>query len=290
VLTVDHGLVPGSARIAEEVVAKAQTLGLNAHILSWRGRKPASDIESAARAARYRLMGNWCDLREIRALYVAHTLEDQAETFLLRLARGSGVDGLAAMPRIAPFPVSGFGHIRVVRPLLAVPRARLRALLSARNLDWHEDEMNCDPRFARVRLRAAWPSFAEAGLTMERIAAAATHLARARTALDHNVVAFLGEFSRVDGNQMLVDGAALASAPSEIGLRVLAHVLMAVSKREYRPRFERLKSLYEAICAETLKGGRTLHGCAVKVAPKRHRCFGPRTVTTGPEPGRDGRC
>jgi tRNA(Ile)-lysidine synthase len=288
ILTVDHGLVPGSGRIADEVVARAQALELEAHVLVWRGRKPASDIENAARAARYRLMGNWCQWHGIPALHVAHTLEDQAETFLLRLARGSGVDGLGAMHRIAPFPLQGFEGLRVVRPLLGVPRARLRALLAKQGVRWHEDAMNADPRFARVRLRAAWPALEAAGLSAERIADAAKHLARARAALDHNTVGLLAAASQIHENYVLVDAAALAAAPREIGLRALARVLMQVSARDYRPRFERLESLFDAICMGSFARGRTLHGCIVKPALKRHQCFGPATLMIGPEPGIGG--
>lgn len=286
VLIVDHGLVRGSGRIAQKVAANANGLGLEGHILAWRGRKPASDIEGAARAARYRLMGSWCRAHGIRALYVGHNLEDQAETFLLRLARGSGVDGLAAMAKTSPFPLRGFEGLCVVRPLLPVPRIRLRAVLTARGLDWHEDEMNSDPRFARTRLRAAWPSLKEAGLSADRIAAAAGHLARARVALDHNVVALLAETARIDGENMLLNGVALAAAPREIGLRALARVLMQVSARDYRPRFERLESLFDAVCGKALERGRTLHGCVVKPAPKRHQCFGPDTLAISREPQR----
>ncbi len=290
ILIVDHGLARNSACIADKVAARVRSLGLEPHVLAWQGRKPTSDIEGAARAARYRLMGEWCATRDVRALYVAHTRDDQAETFLLRLARGSGVDGLAAMAQVSSFPLSGFDGIRVVRPLLTVPRARLRALLAARDLDWHEDEMNSDPRFGRSRLRAAWPALEAAGLSTERIVAAAGHLARARAALDHNVVALLAGASRSDGEQVLLDGGALAGAPREIGLRALARVVMQVSARSYRPRFERLESLFGAICAGKLGGGRTLHGCVVKPAPKRRQCFGPGTIAVGPEPGLASRC
>lgn len=284
VLTVDHGLTPGSDRIADEVQARAEALGLGVHVLVWRGRKPAANIESAARAARYRLMGSWCRKQGIRALYVAHTLEDQAETFLLRLARGSGVDGLAAMSRVTPFPLRDFGDLRIVRPLLDAPRAGLRAFLTERGIAWHEDAMNADPRFARVRLRAAWPALSAAGITAERIADAAQHLSRARTALDHDTETFLAGATRLDGNAVLLDGAALSAQPREIGLRALARVLLQVSARDYRPRFERLEGLYDGIRNGTLAGGRTLHGCVVKPATERRQSFGPRTLLICSEP------
>lgn len=284
VLTVDHGLVPNSDRIADDVLAKARTLGLEAHALVWRGHKPKSDIENIARKARYRLMGDWCGEHDIRALFVAHTLEDQAETFLLRLARGSGVDGLAAMQMIAPFPVRGFDDLQIVRPLLNVPRARVRALLVKRQIDWHEDAMNTDTRYARVRLRATWLAFEAAGLSAERIAQAAKHLARAREALDCDTAALLATASKSSEDYILMDHAALAAVPREIGLRAIAHALMRISARDYRPRFERLESLFDAICVGSLAGGRTLHGCVVRAAPKRHQCYGPRTILIGPEP------
>src|SRR5271155_2301624 len=108
VLTVDHGLSPGSSRTALAVIKDAKRVGLAAHRLIWRGPKPRADIEAAARTARYTLMGAWCSAHRIKGLYVAHTREDQAETFLLRLARGSGLDGLAAMRTRSPYPLPGF--------------------------------------------------------------------------------------------------------------------------------------------------------------------------------------
>jgi tRNA(Ile)-lysidine synthase len=179
VLTVDHGLRPDSAKDAKAVLQAAKKLGLEAHLLQWKGAKPKSDIEAAAREARYRLMGEWCAKHKIGALYLAHTLEDQAETFLLRLARGSGLDGLSAMQEVAPFPLPGYGELKLVRPLLSVTRAQLRAYLKKSGLEWRDDPMNEDPRFARVRIRQSWPQLEEIGLSPTRIAAAAGHRAGA---------------------------------------------------------------------------------------------------------------
>ena len=142
VLTVDHGLRKTSAKDARQVAAWAKAAGLPVHVLTWRGAKPKSGIEAAAREARYRLMGDWLRSTSISSLYVGHTLDDQAETFLLRLARGSGLDGLCAMRRLAPWPVAGFCELSVARPLLGVTRAELRAYLKARGQAWLDDPMN----------------------------------------------------------------------------------------------------------------------------------------------------
>lgn len=278
VLTVDHGLKRHSRDDALELASRVRARGLEAHVISWRGRKPVANIESAARDARYRLMGNWCRANRIPCLFVAHTIEDQAETFVLRLSRGSGVDGLAAMAVVSAFPLPGFEGLRVARPLLGVSRSGLRSFLKARGEAWLEDEMNRDPRFARARLRAAWPTLEKLGLSATRVAAAARHLARARVALEQDVDEFLARASQKTGEYALADAVQLSDAPEEIGLRSLARLLMEVSGRRQRPRFERLESLFAALRSGTLGGGRTLHGCRIGRAPKKHALFGPETL------------
>jgi tRNA(Ile)-lysidine synthase len=286
-LIVDHRLRKGSAKDADTAARWLRASLMPAHVLTWTGKKPASDIEAEARAARYRLMGTWCKGRGVKFLYVAHTLEDQAETFLLRLARGSGLDGLSAMRARAPYPLPGFDGVELVRPLLGHSRASLRAYLTARKQDWLEDPMNNDPRFARVKIRAAMPALMELGLTAPRLASAAAHLARARRALDDEMLGWLKNASQIEERRAVLDGRALAALPEEIGLRVLAHVLGRVSGQTYRPRFERLERLYAGICAG-LSSACTLHGCRIGKAPKREAIFGPGTLTIVREAKRGG--
>ena len=142
VASVDHGLRPEAATEAEQVVAQAKALGLGARTLRWEGQKPAAGIQDAARRARYALLLELAievardvlgDLPST-AIVTAHTADDQAETVLMRLARGSGVDGLAAMPvvtRVERMSLAdgGMEGVALLRPLLAVPRARLVATL-----------------------------------------------------------------------------------------------------------------------------------------------------------------
>ena len=289
VLTVDHGLRKDSAKDARRVVRAAKALELEAHVLTWEGVKPSSDIEAAAREARYQLMDSWCKEHRISGLYLAHTLDDQAETFLLRLARGSGVDGLSAMGIVAPIPLPGLQDVQIVRPLVEMRRESFRAYLRTRGMTWLEDPMNADPRFARAKLRAAWPMLTEIGLTPARIALAAKHLARARGALDREARVLLFQSCRFDGRAALVDPKSLAGAPQEIGLRALADVLMRVSGNPYRPRFERLERLYAHICASTLGRGMTLHGCLVAPAARKTTTFGPGALLVTPEKSRHAR-
>jgi tRNA(Ile)-lysidine synthase len=286
VLTVDHKLQKHSTANAKQVLSWAKKAGLRVHALTWMGAKPKGDIEAQAREARYRLMGEWCRKRGIAALYVGHTRDDQAETFLLRLARGSGLDGLAAMRPISPYPVQDFKDLHLVRPLIDFERDHLRAYLTARSQEWFNDPMNNDPRFGRVRIRAAMDHLKVAGLTPSRIADAAAHLARAREALDAVTAAVLRRACRTEGEAVFVEAGALLAAPREVGLRALAGLLMGVSGQVYRPRFERLERLFDSIAQDRLGSGRTLHGCRIGPAPASAAYFGTDTLMIAREPDR----
>ena len=283
VLTVDHGLRPDSKTVARKVVSAARKAGLRSASLAWTGKKPKGDIEAAARDARYALMGDWLAENNIHVLYVAHTRDDQAETFLLRLARGSGLDGLSAMQPVASYPASGRRRLQVVRPLLSLAREDLRAHLVALGAPWTEDPMNLDPRFSRARIRAAWPALEELGLARSRISDAAAHMARAREALDWATLAVARRACRMDGDVAAVDRDALVQAPREVALRLLARLLMAVGRQIYRPRFESLEHLFERIARGGSGSGATLHGCIVAPAPKAKAVFGPGTILIQPE-------
>ena len=276
VLIVDHGLRSGSGKDAAVAAAWAREAGFSAQVLKWRGAKPRSDLEKAARDARYRLLGEWCRANGVTKLLLAHTLDDQAETFLLRLGRGSGVDGLSAMRERSPFPLSGYG-IESLRPLLAIRREELRRELVERGVPWIEDPMNGDQRFARVRIRKVLPVLESAGVSSARMAEAARHLARAREALDTATARFLDHHAHFTPEGVaLIDGGALALEPREIGLRALSALLLRVSGRIYRPRFERLERLFEALGNSNV--AHTLSGCRVGRAPRQSRVFGAKTL------------
>jgi tRNA(Ile)-lysidine synthase len=288
VLSVDHGLRKASAGDARQVAAWAKQAGLTAKVLTWRGKKPANGIEAAAREARYRLMGAWLVQHRIATLFVGHTQDDQAETFLLRLARGSGLDGLAGMHGRAPWPVPGFPELSLARPLLDFGREQLRAYLKAKGQAWLDDPMNDDLAFDRVKIRKAWPALTQAGLSPARIAAAASHLARARESLEIVTEAVLLRTARqMEDGRILLDPAAWAAAPREVGLRTLASVLMTVGGQVYRPRFEALERLFDRIAGAGLGAGATLHGCHIRPLSKAEtragKDFAPFVLAVMPE-------
>ena len=258
-LTVDHRLRPESAVEAREVGRRLRARGIAHRVLVWSGERPKADLQAAARAARYRLLDEWCRVSGCLHLLTAHHREDQAETFWLRLARGSGLDGLAGMAA-----ASERGSCRVLRPLLSVAPERLRMLLRRRRQDWIEDPSNENPSFARVRVRKARALLAAEGLGAGRLAETMSHLGRARIALEAAVVDVMVHAVRIDpGGWAWLDPALLKQAPREIALRVLAAVLATIGGSDYPPRLARIERLYDELLREGLGGGRTLGGCHV---------------------------
>ncbi len=260
-LTVDHALRPESAGEAARVAAWARARGVPHETLLWAGRKPAQNIQAHARDARYRLIGERMREAGISVLLTGHTLDDQAETFLLRLARGSGLDGLSGMASAAPFPIAGFRDLTIARPLLNVAHARLTATLTHLGQEWLSDPSNANDRFARVKIRGAAEALQDAGLTSERIASAAAHLARAREAIEAAVAALLaGAVDATPWGYALIDAQRFASAPREVALRALARLIEVVGGGTYPPRFEQTEAALDWLSASK-PSGRTLGGC-----------------------------
>jgi len=227
VVTVDHGLRAESKREAAAVGRLARKLGLAHRILRWTGSKPKTGMQQAARAARYRLLAEAAQKAKASHILTAHTLDDQAETVLIRMSRGSGVTGLSAMTRISTLPGAEPGQIKLVRPLLDIPKARLIATLRAAKIPYAEDPSNRDPRFARARLRRLMPELAREGLDAGRLALLAHRLKRADMAIDAAVDRAEVELalqSSVPG-AIAFDAAGYAQLPAEIALRLIGRAL-----------------------------------------------------------------
>jgi len=227
-VTVDHGLRPESAREALAVRRLARSLKVEHRTLRWTGRKPATGIQEAAREARYRLLAGAARKAGARHIVTAHTLDDQAETVLFRMARGSGVSGLAGMGPTAGVPVDAGRGLLLVRPLLTVPKARLIATLAAARVAYAVDPSNADPRFARPRFRALLPVLAREGLTAERLDRLARRVGRVEEVLRKTVdaaQAVLCPGAWPPKGPVSVHSEAFLDLPAEIGLRLLQRVI-----------------------------------------------------------------
>ncbi len=259
VATVDHGLRPESAAEAAEVARWCADLGLAHETLTWTGAKSAGDLSAAARSARYGLLCGLA-LRLDADLLLAHTAEDQAETFLMNLTRGSGLEGLAAMrPRLER------GGVAILRPMLAMERAKLRAWLTAQGAGWIEDPSNDDLRRLRPRLRQAAGLLEGFGLSRRRLLETIGHLARARDALEGLAEALQSEAARFGAlGEARLARAPFAEAPREIALRGFAEILRQASGAEHPPRFAALERAFELWLAGGLAGGISLGGLLLR--------------------------
>jgi tRNA(Ile)-lysidine synthase len=270
-ITVDHGLRADAAGEAAAVKRLARRLGVAHRTLRWEGRKPTSGLQQAARQARYRLLAHAAARAGCAHILTAHTLDDQAETVLFRLARGSGVMGLAGMAHAAPLPAGEHGMMFVVRPFLSIPKARLIATLQAAGVAFSDDPSNRDPRFTRARLRTLMPELAREGLDARGLARLAARVRRVESAIEFTVNAARAALAPdpwLARGPVVLAATRFADLPAEVGLRLLGRAV-AHAGNEGPVELAKLESLYEAIRAARSTVRRTLAGALVTLAGER---------------------
>lgn len=272
---VDHGLRAGSAAEAALVADRLKGLGLPAGVVRWLHGPLSSRIQERAREARYRLLeeavARWGGLH----LLVAHHADDQAETIAMRRTRRSGPVGLSGMAAVVER-----SQIRILRPLLAVPKARLVATLQARRIPWVEDPSNADPRFARAALRVQGPRLEEPGMGGHEGRHAQAHAdpacdAFARLRLDKEVAAFLAAHAQIgESRHVQFERARFRGLPADTANHLLGRIMAALIQRPYPPSPASVTRMSRAL-AGTGTGAMTLGGCLVR--------FGERWVRLRPE-------
>ena len=227
-VTVDHGLRKESKVEAAAVARLARVLDIAHRTSRWTGRKPKTGLQEAARLTRYRLLGRAARKAGGTHILTAHTLDDQGETVLIRMSRGSGLSGLGAMQRISVAPRNE--ELFVVRPLLEIPKARLIATLNAAGISYADDPSNRDPRFTRARLRGLMHLLAEEGLDAAQLARLARRLKRADVAIEKAVERAVTElFVELPGAPAIaIESRRFADLPAEVALRLLGRAVARV--------------------------------------------------------------
>ena len=263
-LTVDHRLREEGAKEAVQVSRWLGEYNVEHHTLVWQDGDAVGQLDrspqAAAREARFNLMVRWCRDNKVANLLVAHHADDQAETFMQRLVRGSGLDGLAAMQHSM-----ARDGIKILRPLLSRPKADLLATCEAFGQAWIDDPSNQDDRYTRVRLRNLLSALEEEGLDRDRLLNTVAHMQRAKAAIDDAAEHLMRDSVVVAENGFLtIDREVLLAAPDEVVLRCLARCLCQVSGAVYPPRFDSLFLVFEAL-GSTDWSDRTLHGCQMRV-------------------------
>jgi tRNA(Ile)-lysidine synthase len=297
-VTVDHGLRPAAAREARAVKQLARGLGIRHRTVRWIGRKPKTGLQEAARAVRYRLLAAAARAAGAGHILTGHTLDDQAETVLLRMARGSGPTGLCAMTR-----ESRLEDLALLRPLLDLPKTRLIATLESAGVSFVEDPSNRDPRFTRTRWRELMPALAGEGLDAARLALLARRLRRAEATIEMAVdvaAAAVSDMPWPDRGIIRFDAGKFTGLPAEVALRLIGRAIAWIGA-EGAVRLGRLEALYDALAAARSAAAgfervrRTLAGAMVTLAgdrltvepapPRSRRAKRRRNTLTTPEYG-----
>jgi tRNA(Ile)-lysidine synthase len=231
-VTVDHGLRAEAAREAREVKRLARCLGVSHRTVRWSGEKPSSGVPAAARAARYRLLATVARQSGASHILTAHTRDDQAETLLMRLLRGSGIGGLAAMAR-----ESEREGVLIARPFLNISKSQLIATLEKAKIGYADDPTNRDTRFTRPRIRSLIEGLGAEGGDARNLARLASRLARANAAIEilaDGAARYLALRDRTIGSppaaaigprDATFEAAAFAALPEEIRLRLLLRAI-----------------------------------------------------------------
>ena len=268
--TVDHGLRPESAEEAKAVAALSRRLGIEHRTLLWKGAKPTSRLQERAREARYRLLVDHAKAIGADALVTAHHADDQAETVLFRLLRGSGVAGLRGMDA-----TTARNGMVIARPLIGLKKRDLVAFAQARGAPFVDDPSNADPRFARTRLRALLARLGEEGLDAEALDRLARRARETEEALAH----LTAEVEARLGSEGAVDARALYAAPIAIVHRILAQRIAAAGGRDpSRIGLEKIEtlalSLREAL-SKRQPHSANLGGAVVRLTAKGRLSFAP---------------
>ena len=266
-VTVDHKMRKSSSDEARKLGKILAQKKIPHEILEVEQKKlPQKNIEAGLRELRYESLTKFCKKNKIEFLFLGHHLGDVAENFLIRLFRGSGLDGLSPIGEVVSRKslVVSREEIQLIRPMLDFAKDDLKKFLTAQKIQWFEDETNLDEKFLRNKIRKFFESFEEQNLIQKRIKNAADEIAKMRDFLDEIVALEAAEIveSQVDGS-FLINHKKFQNLDEKIARRILVSILMKVGGKIYKPRLEKLKNFYEYLCGDEIKL-RNFYGCSAK--------------------------
>lgn len=262
-ITVDHRLRKESKDEAEQVSRWMQKHGIEHHILKWDGEKPPSNIQANAREARYNLLTEFCNQNRIKTLLVAHNKEDQAETLLMRLMRGSGIEGMCGISED-----TNINEVRILRPLLDVNKNKLKSYLRKQQQGWIEDPSNRNEKFTRVQVRNFINNSPEPDLLVERLANSCKTLQQSNSYIEEKIKQDIKEVVNIrPEGYCILDIEKFKSLHKESAIKILSRVIKSVGGEYYKPRFEKTDSLYKQILER--KYNATLGGCEIFESKKQ---------------------
>ncbi len=263
-VTIDHNVRKNSASDAKFVADFCKKNGIHCTILkSYLENPPEADIENSLREVRYNLFESFCVKQKIKNLLIAHHRDDDAENFLIRLFRGSGIDGLAAMDVITKMK-----KINIIRPLLDFSKDDLRQYLQSSKTKWVEDETNADEKFLRNKIRKFLQTLPDYQILPSRISLASKAMREAKKIIDLKTKKEFPKIFIKEKNNLKVNLEKFADLEKSVATRYLALALMKVSGRVYKPRLKKLERLYQVMIENKLKKNEEFYGCVLEEIAK----------------------
>jgi len=259
-LTIDHNTRQNSAADAKFVAHFCTQNSISCTILkSYLENPPEVDIENSLREVRYNLLTEFCYKNKIKNLFVAHHQQDLAENFLIRLFRGSGIDGLAAMDEIIEI-----NKINIIRPLLDVSKNDLKKYLQAKQINWVEDETNEDEKFLRNKIRKFLQTLPEPEVIGNRVALASRSILEAKKILAKETKKKFPRIFQKNLDELVLNTQTFQKLENSVATRYLAIALMQISQRVYKPRREKLERIYGLIMENKLNKSIEFYGCQLR--------------------------
>lgn len=267
-VSIDHKTRKNSSDDARFVLEFCQKNKIDCEVLeSYLEDVPEADVENSLREVRYNLFEKFCTKHQIKHLFLAHHKQDIAENFLIRLFRGSGIDGLAAMDQIRDFSQRN-SQLKIVRPFLEFSKEDLRTYLKQQNIGWREDESNDDEKFLRNKIRKFLKSLPESDAIQNRISLAANAMLEAKNIIDLKTKKeFPKIFKKQKDKSFIVDVEKFKKLEKSSATRYLALCLMEASGRNYKPRLKKLMRIYDLIMEDKLRK-EELYNCKIRSSGK----------------------
>jgi tRNA(Ile)-lysidine synthase len=260
-ITIDHKMRKSSSKEASHLTRILQKEKISHQILSLnKNQIPKTNIEAKLRAVRYEMLHSFCVENKIKHLFLGHIQSDIAENFIIRLFRGSGLDGLSSIAQ-----VSDFQKIKLIRPLLDVTKDELKDFLQAKKIKWIEDESNKDERFLRNKIRNFFDTFEEKNLIQKRVKNAADEISKMRDLFDGLMLREAKKTLGFHQNEFFtINVKKFIKIEKKIALKILALILMEVGGKAYKPRLEKLQRFYGWIVESKNHKARNFYGCMAK--------------------------
>lgn len=260
-LTVDHKMRKSSTKEARELGKILKNFQIEHQILTADFKaKPLSDIENKMRQKRYELLYEFCQTNKINSLFLGHQQDDLAENFLIRLFRGSGIDGLSAIEEI-----SYYKNLRLLRPFLNFSKKDLQEYLQKLEIQWFEDESNDDEKFLRNKIRKFLNDLPDKDSVKQRIAATTKQISQSKKIIDDIIITTAKEILEFNNlGYFLLKREKFLQLDENLALKILAYILIEISDAIYKPRLEKLQNFYQNLKIDKLGKAKTFYGCVIE--------------------------